>query len=100
MKNALTKKYFWIALGALLMLVFLAQNNHPVTIEFFFWTLASANLFILLLIFFFIGAAAGFFGHQVYRMKNRSKLQRKENEAKQRDSVTRYPGSTRSHPTH
>lgn len=70
MKKLLKNRYFYVSLAAVFTLIFLAQNNKPVSIDFFFWELASANLLALLTIFFFLGAASGIFAYQIYRYRS------------------------------
>lgn len=90
MKNAYKSKFFYMGLVVLAVLVFFVQNNRPVEIDFFFWTLASFNLLVLLALFFALGAAAGWFGNKLYRLKKSSKkedlrLKKAAREAARRD---------------
>lgn len=78
MKTALRNKYFYLGTVIALVAVFLFQNNRPVSIDFFFWTLASANLLVLLAVFFGLGAVTGYFGHQIYRLKKRARQKTRE----------------------
>lgn len=73
MKNAYKSKFFYIGLVAFAVVVFFVQNNRPVEIDFFFWTLASFNLLVLLALFFALGAVSGWFGNKLYRLKKSTK---------------------------
>lgn len=75
-KTVLTHKLFYVGLAALLGLIFLLQNNRPVEIDFFFWTLASANLLVTLLIVFLLGAVSGFFGREIVKYRFSKKTRR------------------------
>ncbi len=77
-QKILTHRLFYIGMAALLGLIFLLQNNRPVTIDFFFWTLASANLLVLLLVFFALGALAGFFGREIVKYRFNSEARRRQ----------------------
>ena len=79
-KKIFTHRFFYVGIAVLLGLIFLLQNNRPITIDFFFWTLASANLLVLFLIFFGLGAAAGFFGREIIKYRS-SKRERKNRNA-------------------
>lgn len=78
MNRTLRNRYFYIGITVVLALIFLLQNNRPVTIEFFFWTLANTNMLLLLLLFFFLGGVVGFFSNQVYRAKRKSRNYKRE----------------------
>ena len=85
-KKVLTHRLFYTGLAVLLGLIFLLQNNRPVTIDFFFWTIASANLLALLLVFFALGAVAGFFGREIVKYRFYEARRRKS----RKSSFTRH----------
>ena len=63
MKN----KTIILAVIALLLIILVIQNTHPVAVRIFFWE-PTFPLIILVVIFFSLGLAAGLFWKSIFRI--------------------------------
>ncbi len=67
MRISMKNKTIILAVIALLLIILVIQNTHPVAVRIFFWE-PTFPLIILVLIFFFFGLAAGLFWKNILRV--------------------------------